>query len=267
MMAKQSFYSVLGSRNFVVNPTFQLYAAKRALETGGAAQDVLGPQQNAWLAGVLSQSPAAWKVVGNSVMMTPTMVDFTNPLIAASLPPGFPDELRTAINLNNEDFSGFPNYRDQLLDSLFSVVPGEVVLVSGDIHSAFVSDHRNGVYEFTPPAVSSGTFGELAIRLAQTDPILSQIPGVVDLLEQFLGQFFQVSSTSQQYSRTDIAYAETFTHGYGVFEVAEDALTVTYHEIPSSETGTDHTGDPAALDALFTATTFRVQGGELVPVP
>lgn len=267
MMGKQSFYSSLGSRNFVVNPTFQLFAAKRALETGGAAQDVLGPQQNAWLAGVLSQSPAAWKVVGNSVMMTPTMVDFTNPLIAANLPDGFPDQLRTAVNLNNEDFSGFPNYRDALLDDLFAVVPGEVVLVSGDIHAAFVADHRNGVYEFTPPAVSSGTFGELAVRLAQTDPLLSQIPGVVDLLEGFLGQFFQVSSTSQQYSRTDIAYAETFTHGYGVFEVTDEVLTVTFYEMPSSETGTDYTDDPTALDALFTATTFRVQNGQLVPVP
>lgn len=267
MMGKQSFYSSLGSRNFVVNPTFQLYAAKRALETGGAAQDVLGPQQNAWLAGVLSQSPAAWKVVGNSVMMTPTTIDFTNPLIAANLPDGFPDQLRTAINLNNEDFSGFPNYRDALLDDLFAVVPGEVVLVSGDIHSAFVSHHRNGVYEFTPPAVSSATFGEIAVQLARTDPTLSQIPGVVDLLEGFLGQFLQVSSTSQQYSRTDIAYAENFTHGYGVFEVTDEALTVTFYEMPSSETDTDFTDDPAALDALFTATTFRLQDGVLVPVP
>ena len=180
-MGKTGMYSAAGSRNQVLWDPFNVFAAYRYLTTGGAAQEALGGQQTAWLQGTMLQSPATWKVLGSSVMLTPLLVDFTNPLIASQLPDGFPDELRTRLGITMDGWDGFPQKKLELL-GLLDVVPNAVV-ISGDIHSTFVTDHTNGVFEFTSSAVSSATIGdEVANRIA-SDPILGQFPGLEELVE------------------------------------------------------------------------------------
>lgn len=263
LMGKTSFFSSFGSRTLVVKDTFDLYAAMLWLETAGAAEDVWGAEQQAWLQGALTQSPAVWKILGHSVMMTPTVIDFTNPQIAALLPPEFPDQLRTRLMVNIEDFNGFPQKKMEMI-GLAALVPGTVV-ISGDIHSTFVTDHGDGVYEFTPPAISSSTLGEISVRAIENDPLLGQIPGVGDLIRGFFSTMLQVSSLDPAVSSSAIAYAENFTHGYMVMDATEESLTATMVELPSSEVATDHTQDPGALDSLFTERTFIVQDGQLIP--
>jgi alkaline phosphatase D len=262
LMGKTSFFDSFGSRSLVVKDTFELYAAKRWLETAGAAQDVWGPQQGAWLAGVLTQSPATWKILGNSVMMTPTFIDFTNPQIAALLPPEFPDVLRTRLMVNAEDFNGFPQKKMEMI-GLAALAPGTVV-ISGDIHSTFVTDHGNGVFEFTGPAISSSTLGEISVRAIENDPLLGQIPGIGDLIRGFFSTMLQLSSNDPAHSSSAIAYAENFTHGYMIMDASADSLTATMVELPSNEVATDHTQDAAALDSLFVERVFTVQDGQLI---
>ena len=45
-----------------------------------------------------------------------------------------------------------------------------------------------------------------------------------------------------------------------------DALTATYYHIDAAQIGTNHYGDPAALNSLFQTTTFTLQGGVLTRV-
>ena len=144
IMGKSAVYSSGGSRTQVIKDTFDLYAAAGYLASGGVTQEVYGSQQNAWLQGTLLSSPATWKVLGHSFMMTPMVIDFTNPLIAAMLPPEFPDFLRTKLIINNEDFNGVPQKTLEIL-SLLDLVSNAVV-ISVDIHSTFVTDHQNGIY-------------------------------------------------------------------------------------------------------------------------
>ena len=117
-MGKTAVYSSSGSRTQVIKDTFDLYAAAGYLASGGATQEVYGSQQNAWLQGTLLSSPATWKVLGHSFMMTPMVIDFTNPLIAAMLPPEFPDFLRTKLIINAEDFNGLPQKTMEVLGLL-----------------------------------------------------------------------------------------------------------------------------------------------------
>jgi alkaline phosphatase D len=265
LLGKTAIYSSSGSRTQVIKDTFDIYAAARYFETvDHAAQEVYGTQQNAWLQGTLLASPATWKVLGHSFMMTPMVIDFTNPLIAALLPPEFPDFLRTKLIVNNEDFNGLPQKTMEVLGLLGMV--DNAVVISGDIHSTFVTDHQNGIYELTPPAISSSTNGEIVIRVVGSDPILGQIPGIEEILQNY-ALLLQVSSMSPSVSSSDILYANTFSHGYGIIDVTADAFTILIQEISSDEIGTSYYDDPEALDELFTPLMFTIRDGEIAPGP
>jgi alkaline phosphatase D len=264
LMGKTAVYSSSGSRTQVIKDTFDLYAAAGYLGSAGASQEVYGTQQNAWLQGTLLASPATWKVLGHSFMMTPMVIDFTNPLIAAVLPPEFPDFLRTKLIINAEDFNGLPQKTMEVL-GLLGLVDNAVV-ISGDIHSTFVTDHQNGIYELTPPAISSSTNGEIVIRVVGSDPILGQIPGIEEILQNY-ALLLQVSSLGPTVSPSDILYANTFSHGYGIVDVTADAFTILIQEISSDEIGTSYYDDPEALDELFTPIMFTIRDGVLAPGP
>jgi len=262
LVGKTAPYSSTGSRTQVIHDTFNLLAIHRYLETGGAAQEVYGGVQTAWLQGTMLMSPATWKVLGQSTIMAPLVIDFTNPLIAAFLPPDFPDVYRTRLGINVEDFNGFPQKRLEML-GLLSVVPNSVV-ISGDIHSTFVTDHKNGVFEFTPPSISSAALGEQVARVIASDPILGQIPGIEFLIAQ-LDFLLTVSAMNPMVSTSDIVYTNNFAQGFMVMEAMAESLTATIYEIPDNEAGNSYYDDPEALEGLFDVLRFTVQDGVLIP--
>jgi len=264
-IGKTAMYSSTGSRLQVILDTFNLYAAHRYLMTGGAAQEAFGGVQNAWMQGTLLGSPASWKVLANSVMMTPLVIDFTNPEIAALLPPGFPDLLRVRLGLSAEDFNGFPQKRTELI-TVLSMVENAVVL-SGDIHASFVTDHGGGVYEFTGSAISSSSYAEMVGSAIASDPILGQIPGMDDLLVHF-DALLQISSLDDELvSPSDIVYADTDVDAFVVIEATADAFEVKIHEISTEHVFTSFYDNPEALADLFEVTTFTVENGELTQGP
>jgi alkaline phosphatase D len=259
-VGKQSLYSSIGSRNQYLWDTYNLLAAHRYLSIGGATQDSLGGTQTAWLQGTMLANRATWKVLGSSVMLTPLLVDFTHPLIEPLLPDDFPEYLRTRIGITADQYDGFPQKKLEIL-GLLSVVPNSVV-ISGDIHATFVTDHSNGVFEFTSSAISSSTIGdEVAGRI---DAILPPSPERDQLLE-YLATLLQVSTIDDPYTTSDIVYANTWAHGFQVLEAGPEALLVTLYEISSDEIFTSYYDDPEALDGLFQTRSFRVQDGELIP--
>ena len=140
------------------------------------------------------------------------------------------------------------------------------VVISGDIHATFVTDHLDGVYEFTPPAISSGTSAELVMRFILDHPILGQIPGIEDIIAHYC-ELLQVSSLDPAVSPSTILYQNTWAHGYAIADVTADAFTVTIQEIPSDEIGTSYYDDPEALHDLFTPVMFTIRDGVLAPGP
>jgi alkaline phosphatase D len=260
-LGKQAIYSSMGSRTALLFDPFNLYAAYLYLTKGPEVEDVYGGVQTAWLQGVLTSSDAHWKIVGQAVMMTPEVIDFTNPMIAPLLPADFPDYLKTRLLINADDFNGFPQKRLELL-GLYSVVP-DTVVISGDIHATFVTDHTNGVYEFTPPSISSATQGDFVLQAARE--LLGPTPEV-DQLVANLGALLQISSLEDQLvSPSDIVYDNPWAHGFMVMEADAQELEATIYEIPSTEIHTSYYDDPEALDTLFHSLTFTVRDGQLIP--
>ena len=260
MFGKRSIYSAAGSRNFVVKDSLDMYSSFGFFSTGGETQNAYGATQEAWLRDTLTESPATWKLLGSSVAYAPKILDFTNPAIAAVLPPTFPDLLRRTFLFGADDWDGFPDKRSSLMQ-FYATVPNLVIL-SGDWHASFVTDHRNGVFEFTGPAVSSETAQGEALKFVLGDPLLSQVPGVEQIVG-LLGTIVQISSLDPEVSPAQLAFSDTSRNGYVFVEVTPDALQATYSLIDGDETLTSYYATPDALPSLFTTTTFTLSGGGL----
>ncbi|HVN76284.1 MAG TPA: alkaline phosphatase D family protein [Thermoanaerobaculaceae bacterium] len=262
-LGKLNLYDSQGSRYVVAKDGFDILSGYLWAATQGAAEDVYGATQEAWIKDTLSHSTAAWKVFTSSVSMTPMVLDFENPQIASFLPPSFPDAYRTRLLVDTEQWDGFPQRRDEIV-SYLQGIPGTVI-ISGDIHGSFVSNHGNGLYEFTGAAVSSQTLEQEVLTIAQASPVLSQVAGL-DQLVAAIGEILQLSSLDPNVSSAEIVDDWPGSHGCVVVTASPDTLTATYYHIDSSEIGTNYYADPAALNSLFTTTTFKVKGGALQEV-
>ena len=141
------------------------------------------------------------------------------------------------------------------------------MVLSGDIHASFVTDHGEGVYEFTGSAISSSSYAEMVQNAIASDPILGQIPGLEELLAHF-DALLQISSLDDEHvSPSDIVYADTDVDAFVVVEATADAFEVKIHEISTDHVFTRFYDDPEALADLFEVTTFTVQEGVLTPGP
>jgi alkaline phosphatase D len=263
-VGKQDLYSQIGARYVLAKPSFDLLSGVLYQATGGASEDAYGPAQRAWIQDTLTHSSATWKIYGSSTSATPMIVDFTNPIIASFLPPGFPDAFRTQLLLDADEWDGFPHARQQLL-GLLAEVPGSVI-ISGDIHASFVADHGNGLYEFTGSSVSSQTFGDEVLDEARGVPQLANLPGLENLVA-LLPQLLQLSTANPQTGVPQILYDDTRGQGYVVMEASSSDLVASYFTIDPSQIGTSYYANPGALGSLFEVHRFRLSNGTLTPLP
>ena len=234
-LGKTALFSSLGSRFIVAKDTFDLYAAYLGL-VNPASQDVYdsarAPEspQLTWLAGLLQASDARWKVIANATSLTSMVLDLTGQL--PGLPPEvqaligqLPAQLRNRFYLSLDQMDGFPNYTRALLELYKG--HDNVVLVAGDIHASFAARHDGGVWEFTGPAVSSlGLRGQL-LAAVQSDPLLSQVPGLTELIAQL--------DLLLAAANPEIRYANTGVNGVVMMEASGKKLTATYWQLDGAE--------------------------------
>ncbi len=99
----------------------------RMPESNGA-QEVLGQAQEHWLSEGL-RHPARWNLLAQQVMLMPFQ---------------YPDN-RSAGPLNGDSWSGYPQARQRLIDTLAAHGQGNVVVATGDVHK-----HHAGVLPSRP---------------------------------------------------------------------------------------------------------------------
>jgi alkaline phosphatase D len=246
LLGKQSLFSQLGARYFVVKDTFDLYAAHRFFFAGGSdTQNPFGRAQEAWLQSVLASSTARWKLLASPASFTSMVLDLTGSI--PGLPPEvnealaqLPPQLRTRFYLNVDQWDGSPTYRRGLLEFLDDV--GDCVILSGDIHSAFATRHSDHVYELTAPAVSSFALRDGVAGAITSDPVLSTIPGLLSLVDH-LDALLAGSNAA-------IDYVNTAENGVVVAEARRDRLTATYYQLPAREALAPRYDDPALRESF-----------------
>lgn len=103
------------------------------------ARTLTGPEQEAWLFDGLARSAARWNVIAQQVMM-------------AQLDGGLlPGEHR----YNQDQWDGYPLARQRLLDHLHEAGVRNPVVLSGDVHSAWVADLKLDFDDEASPTVGA----------------------------------------------------------------------------------------------------------------
>jgi alkaline phosphatase D len=123
------------------------------------------------------------------------------------------------------------------------------VLLSGDIHASFASQHRPRVVEFTAPAVSSKSLGAILERNASGDAA-TQAAGA--RLAAHLDALLLAGYPGLQ-------YAQTRRNGVLLLDIGRDAVHARYLEVDGDAVGTCHYEQPAAMDGHRHERRFRVQ--------
>jgi alkaline phosphatase D len=259
-MGKQDLFSDIGSRYLVSHDL--LYGYSGFLRTLDADVDnALGDVQQNWLINGLDTSSKTWKIVASSVSMTPLVLDFSDPTIAAFLPPGFPPELAARLQLNADMWDGFPLRKQELLNE-FSEVPGTMV-IAGDIHASFICEHgdRSGigggdwnVPELTGAAVSSGTIQQF-VRDATEGLGLAGVDGLVDQLDRV---FIRSSETAVVSQPSRLLYAEPNQHGYVVVTVNGAQSVTAFHHYPTLFVSESYYDRYDELKPYFTTSYYTV---------
>lgn len=249
-VGKTSRYSAVGSRYFVRNAGFDLLARLRWDETGGASEDMLGRDQEAWFLETMRNSTATWKVWGNEFCLVRRYFDLRTF-------PSIPAALQQIFQLQAEDWDGMPNRRDALLDALADI--GGVVAITGDIHAFFAGTPsmreapERRIVEIVAGAVSSSTLKDILVRTAQTDPMLREAGAVALALA--------AESLLQAPINADLAYASLEQHGYVAVEANGGTLDARCVALGAANVTTDLDEDADTLAARFRETRFQVRQG------
>lgn len=221
---------------------------------------ILGSAQKQWLLEQLSSSTARWKVIGQQVMFSELNVGW-----AALADTSFSYEALESTFLDIWD--GYPAERTQLIDFVKQNNLDNVVILTGDVHSAFAFDVADNpvnvtfqtlpivgqapfytpnnydpttgegavAVEFVTPSVTSANFDEnLDLATAQTfqeqiNKPIEPIPGLLNLGNP----------------NPHMKYADLIQHGYFLLDVKPDSTQANWYYSPILEISQDETFEAA----------------------
>ena len=232
----------VGVTALVSKMAFDLYALKHP------HQDVYGEEQSHWIQSQVAETSQPWTIFASSVSMTPMTIDLKS--IKA-----LPDLFRKPLYINLDQFDGFPAARADLMETLRG---HNALVLSGDIHAAFITDHGTA-REITGPAVSSATAREMvhdkiatAPALTNKETILKAIDGL-DISAQLLACNHTCNTTG---SHATIQYSDVEHHGYTLITLEEEQVTATLYTLPFAYATQNYYEMPDELDTLVQARPF-----------
>ena len=234
-VGKTGLFSSVGSRYFVLQAPWQALAALRA-----AQASPLSETQRDWLLQRLQRSDAVWKAVASSISFTPIELDLALPELGA------PPLLARRFLLNVDHWDGFPQARRALLDAFDAA--GGAVLLSGDIHAAFATQHSARSVEITTPAVSSTTLADILASEVERDPNTAEVGRrMVEQLDALI-----------LHGDPRVQHARTRVHGVSLIEARMDALEVQLLCLPPEVCRSRGYEDAGALHEKLQITRFRI---------
>jgi alkaline phosphatase D len=242
-LGKSALFSHLGSRYLVVKDSYDLLLALR--QADGALPPALGERQQVWLAEQLANSGGRSLFVASSVSMTPMVLDLSDPALDA------PPLLQRKFYLNVDQWDGFGLQRDALVAALDRA--GGAVVLSGDIHASFATQHSAKTVEFTAPAISSSTLSAIMTDAAKADPATAEAGlRLVAALDVLLGT-----------GDARVRHVQTTQHGVGVLQRAADgSCEVRFTLLPADLCAQRLYDQPAAIGAAAKQIAFALDAGK-----
>lgn len=114
---------------------------------------LIGEPQFNWLVQEMRNSTATWKIIGQQVMMAPL--------------------LAFGVTVNNDQWDGYPGERQALLQAILDHNIQNVVVLTGDIHTAWANDIPFGAYNNSNP---NAVTGSAAVEFVTTSITSQSLP-------------------------------------------------------------------------------------------
>ncbi|GAA3211448.1 alkaline phosphatase D family protein [Actinocorallia longicatena] len=188
----------------------------RSEQTSGVANDdpartITGDAQMAWLKEKLSESETRWRLVGNSVMVSPVAVGALATRVLGPLGQllGIPEG---GYPINGDQWDGYSADRKELLNHLHDNKITNVVFLTGDIHTSWSNEVPldAATYPFSPSVATE--FVVPSVTSDNIDDILKVPARTVSVAAEGL-----LSATNRH-----VRWAELDSHGYGVLDVRRE---------------------------------------------
>ncbi|WP_069772600.1 alkaline phosphatase [Streptomyces sp. LUP30] len=190
----------------------------------GAVDDpdrtITGRAQLDWLKAGLKASDTAWRLVGNSVMISPFVIgslsaDLFKPLAKLL---GLPED---GLGLNTDQWDGYTDDRRELLAHLRSNAIRNTVFLTGDIHMAWAND----------VPVDAGTYplsASAATEFVVTSVTSDNLDDIVKVPE---GSLTAVASPVIRAANRHVHFVDTDRHGYGVLDITAERAQMDYYVV------------------------------------
>ncbi|MGW0993833.1 alkaline phosphatase D family protein [Streptomyces sp. NPDC002523] len=198
------------------------FRSQQAATASGSVDDpdrtITGRAQLDWLKAGLKASDTKWRLVGNSVMISPfsfgsLSADLFKPLAKLL---GLPQE---GIATNTDQWDGYTDDRRELLSHLRTNAIGNTVFLTGDIHMAWANDvpYDAGTY---PLSASAAT--EFVVTSVTSD-------NLDDIVKVPEGTVSAIASPVIRAANRHVHWVDTDRHGYGVLDITGDRAQMDYY--------------------------------------
>jgi alkaline phosphatase D len=160
-------------------------AAGSTRENDDPDRTMLGAEQLAWLRGVLADGGAAWRVLGQGLVMAhwrvvggPQEITRLRELLPLVEDTAASDRLADGgVYWNSDGWDGYAHERDRLFED-FARTPGDVIVLTGDVHSSWANEL---VPEADPANAPVGV--ELVAPGLSTRPFAANVYGATPVFE------------------------------------------------------------------------------------
>ncbi|MGW2931314.1 alkaline phosphatase D family protein [Streptomyces sp. NPDC001156] len=198
------------------------FRSQQASTASGSVDDpdrtITGRAQLDWLKAGLKASDTTWRLVGNSVMISPFAIgsltaDLLKPLAKLL---GLPQE---GIALNTDQWDGYTDDRRELLAHLRGNAIRNTVFLTGDIHMAWAND----------VPVDAGTYplsNSAATEFVVTSVTSDNLDDIVKVPE---GTVSALASPIIRAANRHVHWVDTDRHGYGVLDITADRAQMDYY--------------------------------------
>ncbi|CAM5400146.1 Alkaline phosphatase D family protein OS=Streptomyces rochei OX=1928 GN=G3I25_12485 PE=4 SV=1 [Streptomyces rochei] len=200
-----------------------------------------GRAQMDWLKSGLASSDTTWRLVGNSVMISPFAIgsipaELLKPLAELL---GLPKE---GLALNTDQWDGYTDDRRELLAHLRANGVRNTVFLTGDIHMAWANDVPYNAATYPLSASAATEFVVTSVTSDNLDDIVKVSEGTVSA----------VAAPVIRAANRHVHWVDTDRHGYGVLDVTAERTQMDFYVV------SDRT-DPGATSKW--ARSYRTRSG------
>ncbi|GAA4333782.1 alkaline phosphatase D family protein [Streptomyces venetus] len=179
-----------------------------------------GRAQLDWLKSGLKASDTTWRLVGNSVMISPFAIGSLSAHLLKPLAKllGLPQE---GLALNTDQWDGYTDDRREILAHLRANAIRNTVFLTGDIHMAWANDVPvdAGTYPLSPSAAT-----EFVVTSVTSD-------NLDDLVKVPEGTVSAVASPAIRAANRHVHWVDTDRHGYGVLDITAERAQMDYYVV------------------------------------